>query len=113
MPEINTRQAAIDAEHAHIECVRQKAKERATQKEEVPTFEKWFNGRFWEEWVIGRKNKPSEVDAKKIIFKCHLKEAFGAMRLNEIDDSEVARFRARLVRESFSEKRINNILAVL
>jgi len=30
-------------------------------KKEVPTFAEWFKGSFWHEWVIGRKNKPSEV----------------------------------------------------
>jgi integrase len=81
---------------------------------EVPTFEEWFNGRFWLEWVVGRKNKPTEVRSKKIIYRLHLKDRVGPLRLNEIDVGEVARFRAELVqRGDLSDKRINNILAVL
>ncbi|HUQ05325.1 MAG TPA: tyrosine-type recombinase/integrase [Kofleriaceae bacterium] len=83
------------------------------QKVEVPTFAEWFKGRFWEEWVIGRKNKPTEVRSKNIIFELHLKPRFGEMRLDEITTSEVARFRALLVQCKLSDKRINNILAVL
>jgi integrase len=82
-------------------------------KEEVPTFEEWFNGRFWTEWVIARRNKPSEVEAKLSIFKVHLKHAFGGMRLDKIDVATIARFRAKLIEAGKSDKRINNILAVL
>jgi len=90
------------------------------EKKEVPTFDEWFNGRFWLEWVIGRKNKPTEVRSKKIIYRIHLKDRFGSKRLDEIDVGEIARFRAELVqrgnvdkKKALSEKRINNILAVL
>jgi integrase len=86
----------------------------ATTKEEVPTFDEWFNGRFWLEWVVGRKNKPTEVRSKQIIYRIHLKERVGHKRLDELDVGEVARLRAELVqRGDLSEKRINNILAVL
>ena len=43
------------------------------QKVEVPTFTEWFKGRFWDEWVVGRKNKPTELRSKNIIFELHLK----------------------------------------
>jgi hypothetical protein len=83
-------------------------------KQEVPTFDEWFNGRFWLEWVVGRKNKPTEVRSKQIIFRIHLKDRFGDKRLDEIDVGEIARFRAELVQSgALGEKRINNILAVL
>ena len=84
------------------------------EKKEVPTFDEWFNGRFWLEWVIGRKNKPTEVRSKKIIYRIHLKDRLGDKRLDEIDVGEIARLRAELVqRGDLGEKRINNILAVL
>ncbi len=108
-PSRNTKLAAQEDERAHIERTRNPPPE----KREVPSFSRWFWGRFWDEWVIGRKNKPSEVESKQDIFRCHLEDAFGKMRLDEIDDSQVAQFRARLVKAEFSEKRINNILAVL
>ncbi len=82
-------------------------------KKEVPTFHKWFNGRLWREWVVGRRNKPTEVTSKEIVYRCHLEAAFGALRLDEIGAGEVAAFRASLVEKKLSEKRINNILAVL
>ncbi len=34
----------------------------------VPSFAEWFEGRFWREWLIGRRNKPTEVKSKQYIF---------------------------------------------
>jgi integrase len=84
-------------------------------KEEVPTFDKWFNGRFWEDWVLkGKKpNKPSEKESKESIFRIHLKDAFGQMPLDKIDDTAISEFRAGLEAKGLSPKRVNNILAVL
>lgn len=87
--------------------------ERVPSRKECPTFREWFEGRFWREWVVGRKNKPTEVRSKKIIFKNWLEPRFGDMGLDEITTSEVAQFRADLVAEGLSDKRINNIFAVL
>ena len=108
--------------------------ERVLHPDRVPTrketllFDEWFNGRFWSEHVLARKNKPGEMREKKVIYECHLKPRFGAMRLDEITTPEVARFRAALIAreeprvkpqegkeatKKLSEKRINNILAVL
>lgn len=82
-------------------------------KQEVPTFAEWFKGRFWREWVIGRRNKPTEVKSKDFIYEGHLKPTFGDLRLDQIGAGEIAAFRASLVEKKLSEKRINNILAVL
>lgn len=85
----------------------------------VPTLGEWFHGRFWREWVVARKNKPTEVRSKRIIFALHIEPALGALPLNVIGDGEVAAFRASLVEtisrfgRPLSDKRINNILAVL
>jgi integrase len=85
-----------------------------TVKEEVPTFDEWFNGRFWLEWVVGRKNKPTEVRNKQGIYRLHLKDALGDKRLDEIGVGEIAQLRAALVANpELGEKYINNILAVL
>jgi integrase len=86
---------------------------RPAKQEEVLTFEDWFHGRFWTEWVIAQKNKPSEVEAKLSIYKVHLGPAFGRMALSAIDFPVIARFRAKLIESGLSDKRINNILAVL
>ena len=84
------------------------------EKKEVPTLDEWFHGRFWTEWVVGRKNKPTEVRSKKIIYRIHLKDRLGDKRLDEINVGEIARLRAELVATAgLGEKRINNILAVL
>jgi len=108
----NTKVAAQQALLAHIERVLHP--ERAPRpREEVPTFHDWFTGRFWREWVVGRKNKPTEVRSKETIYACHLRAAFGELRLDEIGTGEVAQFRATLVEKGLGDKRINNILAVL
>jgi integrase len=109
VPEVNTKAAALREEELHIA----RLKNPEAERKEVPKFDEWFNGRFWDEWVIGRKNKPSSQEEKRGIFDIHLQDAFGALRLNEIKTTEIAQFRAKLVRAQLSEKRINNILAVL
>jgi integrase len=126
-PTLDTKEAAQEAERAHILRVLNPLPDAV--KKEVPTYEEWFwgsdstatepIGRFWIEWVVARKNKPSEVESKQGIYTCHLRNAFGKLRLNEIDESAIARFRASLLahkigeNRTMSEKRINNILAVL
>jgi integrase len=87
-------------------------------RKEVPTFTEWFEGRFWEEWVIGERNKPSEQESKKSVFKCHLKDRLGHLRLDEIaEGGHIPRFKASLVEKveagDLSMKSVNNILAVL
>ena len=112
-PARNTRLAAEAAERAHIDRVLNPP--AVPVHKEVPTFAEWFKGRFWREWVIGRKNKPSEVEAKDSIFDQHLAPAFGKKPLDEIRPGDINAFVASLVERSrpLSEKRINNVLAVL
>jgi integrase len=62
---------------------------------------------------VARKNKPTEVKSKEIIFRVHLEPAFGDVALDAIDVGSVARFRASLFNKKLSDKRVNNILAVL
>jgi integrase len=107
----NSKASAQRALLDHIERVLNPGAEPS--RKEVPTFHEWFNGRFWNEWVVGRKNKPTEVKSKQIIYEVHLKAWFGELPLDEIGAGEVAAFRASLVAKKLSEKRINNILAVL
>jgi len=107
-----SRVGALEAEQRAIREVCA-PKTKPSIKKEAPTFAEWFNGSFWHEWVIGRKNKPTEQRSKKIIYALHLEPWFGAMRLDEITTPVVARFRADLVAKKLGDKRINNILAVL
>lgn len=83
------------------------------QAKEMLTFDAWFHGRFWTEWVVGRDNKPSERESKKSIYRVHLEPVFGSILITEIDDGMVARFRAQLVSSKRSKKTMNNVLAVL
>ncbi|HEX4461155.1 MAG TPA: tyrosine-type recombinase/integrase [Polyangia bacterium] len=120
--ERNTRESAEQAERDHIDRVRNPVAP-PVEKRKVPTFAEWFwganadakepSGRFWREWVIAEKNKPSEMEAKKSIYQHHLKSAFGNMPLDDIGVVSIAQFRAKLVEAKKSGKRINNILAVL
>lgn len=89
------------------------ASKEAAQANDMPTFATWFHGRFWIEWVIAQRNKPSEVEAKQSIFKVHLGPEFGHVPLDQIDVPAIARFRAKLIMAGKSDKRVNNILAVL
>ena len=121
-PALNTKLEAERAERAHIQRVLEEFHNPTVKKKEVPTFAEWFmgdstdpgkpNGRFWIEWVIGRKNKPSSAEEKLGVYHVHLKDAFGRLPLDQIRVGEIARFRAKLVGK-LSDKRINNILAVL
>lgn len=104
---------AIAAAFAEVPAASTTPAPTPVKQEEVLTFEDWFHGRFWTEWVIAQKNKPSEVEAKTSIYKVHLGPAFGRMALSAIDFPVVAQFRAKLIKARLSDKRINNILAVL
>jgi len=108
----NTKIGAQEAERRAIERAL-KTGEPATTRKEVPTFKEWFLGRFWKEWVVGHRNKPSETESKESIFRVHLEPFLGSRRLDQIGHAEVAQLRASLVEKKLSDKRINNILAVL
>ena len=122
-PTRNTKLAAEQAEREHVDRVIRDWHSPAVEKRKVPTFAEWFwgedssaaepRGRFWIEWVIGQKNKPSEREAKRSIYLTHLQHALGALPLDAITTSEVAKLRASLVERKLSEKRINNIMTVV
>jgi integrase len=123
-PNINTKADALRAEKEHIARVEAEARgELPVEEKEVPTYQEWFwgknadakepDGRFWKEWVVANKNKPSECRTKKIVYRTRLKQWFARVRLDKIDAEAIAGFRAALVEAKLSAKRINNILAVL
>jgi integrase len=109
----NTQGAAEDALKQHIERIQHPERAGVVEPAKVITFGDWFKGRFWREWVIAQKNKPTEIRSKKIIYELHLEPRFKDTPLDEIDVSVIAQLRADLVEKKLSEKRINNILAVL
>jgi integrase len=116
-PAINTKAAALEAERRHIELVQQPP--RVT----VPTFDQWFRGeptsdgeytgRFWNEWVVARDNKPTERRSKRTVYELHLRREFGHLQLDRIGVAEIARFKAKLIASELSKKTINKILCVL
>lgn len=116
-PTKNTKQAAEEAERQHAERALDAFYKQQylppSQVKEVPTFAAWFEGRFWREWVIGRKNKPSEQASKQHIYQKHLRDRFGALRLDQIRAGEIAQLRAALVERGLADKSINNVLVVL
>jgi integrase len=109
----NTQGAAEDALKQHMERIQHPERAGVVEPAKVITFGEWFNGRFWREWVIAQKNKPTEIRSKQIIYRLHLEPRFKDTPLDEIDVSAIAQLRADLVEAKLSEKRINNILAVL
>jgi integrase len=111
----NTKAACERELRSHIARLR----EQRPHGKEVPTFEDWFTGRFWNEWVLGEENKPSTRGEKDSVFRMHLRPAFGLIRLDAIDTAAIQRFKADLkgkvgrTGEPLSPKTRNNILAVL
>jgi integrase len=111
-PMRNTKLAAEIAEREHIDRTLEEFRNPQVKKE-GPTFSSWFKGRFTDEWIVGRGNKPGEAVQKKLIFEGRLEPVFGHLRLDQIGVTEIAQFRASLVREELAKKSINNILTVL
>lgn len=110
---LNTQAAAKAEMEKHKERILHPERAGLVKGEEVITFGEWFNGRFWREWVVAQKNKPTEVRSKKFIYALHLEPRFKDTPIHLIDVSAIAQLRADLVEKKLSEKRINNILAVL
>src|SRR5262249_28625592 len=80
----------------------------------VPTFEEWFNGRYWNEWVIAEGNKPSVQIKKQSVFRTHLKDELGQLPLDRITVEVVQKLRFTLVAEKkLCDKSINNVMGVL
>lgn len=105
------------AEREAIERLKQPAKRK------MPTFDEWFNGRFWLEWVLGGPrgaNSPAEQESKTLRYGKWIKEPFGDLPLDRIDVEVINGFRARLRglkrpdgERQLAEKTVNNILAIV
>jgi len=111
----NTKAAAQEAEREAIFVALHPPPPKPPEapKKEVPTYEEWFKGRFWSEWVIGERNKPSERRSKEIIFRVHLQPELGHLKLDEVNAEVVQKLRANLVGKGLGDKRINNVMVVL
>lgn len=72
---------------------------------------------FWDDFFLTHvvpNNKPSEQTAKSVIFRCHLKAAFGHLKLDAITSRDIESYKAhKLTQLGYAPKSINNQLAVL
>ncbi len=108
-PSLNTKQAAEQAEHSHIERTLYPKKDKSNQ--EVPTLQA-FKETFMETYVKAN-NKPSEQMSKEYMFKHHLLPAFGRRRLDEIRTADIERFKAEKLAADLAPKTVNNMLSCL
>jgi integrase len=72
-----------------------------------------FKPRFIEGHVKANRLKPSSAEAYESIFRNHLLPTFGELRLDEIGDELVQRFKGELVEDEMANKSINNLLTAL
>ncbi len=73
-------------------------------------------GIYFDEWLDTyalTENKPSEYDSKKTIIRLHLGPFFGKLRLDQIDEERIARFKAAQIKKGLKAKSVNNHLTVL
>jgi integrase len=111
-PSRNTKEAAEQAERAHIDRVLN-AKTVPVHKE-VPRFDE-FEKRFVEIYAA-TNNKPSEVGSKKSMLKHHLVPAFGHMKLDQVGVREIEEYKARKLNDAkhpLDPKTVNNQLTCL
>jgi integrase len=107
---INTRLECEREERAHIERTLNPRAEEPAPKE-VPTLEV-FSKEFLENYAEVN-NKPSEMRAKRSIYKHHLIPALGDKRLDEIGPREIDAYKRLKVSTERSPKSINNDLTIL
>jgi integrase len=111
-PPTDTKVAAEAAERVHIDRVLHPERARATalvapERKEMPTVEE-FADRFMKEYLP--RQKPTERKSKEYILRGSILPFFGAMRLDEIDQTHVNAFIATQV---VATKTLNNRLSVL
>lgn len=62
---LNTQAAAKAEMEKHKERILHPERAGLVNGEDVIAFGEWFLGRFWREWVVAQKNKPTEVRSKR------------------------------------------------
>lgn len=108
-PTIDTRAAAVEAEHAHVERTLNPKKDKSNK--EVPTLNAWWET--FRETYVKANNKPSEQIAKECLFKHHLLPAFGRRRLDDIGTTDIERLKAEKLASGLAPKTVNNMLTCL
>jgi len=81
------------------------------EKEKTTTFKDFAKD--WFETYVKNNNKHSEILTKQIILRVHLVPYFGRMKLDEISNLDIEKYKAQKIAESLSSKTINNHLTVL
>jgi integrase len=111
----NLPNTKVGAKEAEIRAVNEAVAADAVPQHarEAPTLREFFQGQFWREWVLSRKNSPSEQTNKMSTYEHHLGPAFGHRRIDQIKTADVAALRAKLLEKELSVKAVNNILAIL
>jgi integrase len=110
-PILNTKMAAENAEREHIQRLLTSPATPPAPPKEVPTFAK-----FAEEFMANyseANNKPSEVQSKRTILKCHLLPAFSGKKLDVIQQREIEAYKSAKLKASLAPKTVNNHLTIL
>ena len=110
-PILNTKMAAENSEREHIQRLLSSPATPPAPPKEVPTFAK-----FAEEFMATyseANNKPSEVQSKRTILKCHLLPAFGGKKLDVIQQREIEAYKSAKLKSDLAPKTVNNHLTIL
>jgi integrase len=105
-PSINTKQAALDAERAHVARVLDPKKTASDL-----TFSK-----FWaERWLpaFGKKGAASTIESREDIYENHLQPAIGSVQLGAITKERIDRLVAALEGKGLKTRTVRNCLNVL
>ena len=116
VPKIQTRRGAEQHERQRIAELlsgRSHKKEVSApeKKKAVPTVAEFRNDFMTDYAEVN--NKPSEIETKNMIFSLHLVPALGHIRLDEVGDKEIEKYKGLKLKEGLSPKTINNHLIVL
>jgi len=80
-------------------------------KDRTTTFKEFAQD--WFETYVKNNNKHSEIETKKIILRVHLVPYFGRMKIDEIGNLDIEKYKAQKIGDGLSAKSINNHLTVL
>jgi integrase len=81
------------------------------EKEKPITFTDF--ARDWFETYVKNNNKHSEIISKEMILRVHLVPYFGRLKLYEIKNLDIEKYKAQKIAGKLSPKSVNNHLAVL
>ncbi len=93
------------------ESIEKEQEKAEAPKRNVPTLRE-FMKEFLDVYAV-TNNKPSEVDSKRTILRCHLVPFFGSKRLDAIDVRLIEAYKAEKLKSGLAAKTINNHLTVL